>query len=155
MVIKFKRQAETVFVTATPRETFGTLVGRLIEMINAAGGLKERCDPLGLEEETADAAGAPLVIPKPSFDTGSSDEEDVDIDTDATAETVDTRGQMVEAGQLTFGVPKDASDIYQGGYEAVEFDTSASLEKLPLTDYSVVVFALAGEEFEIVQPEPE
>ena len=149
---KFKRQSQTVFVTATPRETFGVLVTRLVDTINKTGGLKLENEPIGLDNEDDDGNEdlelPDIDIPKPSFETASSDEEQQNSDEKDT----DAGNVQLDAEKLKFALPRDPSDIYQGGFEDMDCKTSDKISNLALTDYSVIAFALKDEDFRICQP---
>lgn len=142
VIIKFKRQAQTVFVTATPRETYGVLISRLVDTINGSGGLRLDNHPHKLQDKDSD-----IDIPQPSFDVASDDDDDDDDDT-AKPGTI-----QVAADKLKFALPKDASDIYRSGYIDLECTDSDRMDELGLEDNSVVAFALKDEEYEICEPE--
>jgi len=154
VIVKFKRQSQTVFVTATPRETFGTLVSRLVDMINKMGGLKLENDPVKLDEvdgsDNADSGLPEIDIPKPSFETATSDEEQESIGD--IKQHKEAGGVQIDAEKLKFALPRDPSDIYKAGFKDVEYKPSDKISSLSLTDYSVIAFALNDEDFKICEP---
>ncbi|VEU19541.1 DEKNAAC100791 [Brettanomyces naardenensis] len=153
LILKFKRQSQTVFITVSPRETVGALIGHLIEAINDTGGLKVHNLPKSLDDAQSDVELPDINIPKPSFETDSdNDDDDDDDDDDEKLEKKSTDTITLGGEDIKLALPKDGSDIYKSGFEPLDWKSSDKIEKLELEDYKVIAFGLLDEPFEITEP---
>ncbi|ODV85395.1 hypothetical protein CANARDRAFT_7510 [[Candida] arabinofermentans NRRL YB-2248] len=174
IILKFKRQSQTIFIQIEINKTIKDLKYQLIEIISQTGGLKINNQAVKLhdlnDDDDADGEGADdgdgnngmmdIEIPKPSFDISDDDDDDdddgEDDDGDVTKETI-----VGDLGIVNLTSIEDiklslcsSNTIYEGPYDIFDDDDdeTTTIEQLQLKDFDTFIFALNDEEFNVYKP---
>ncbi|GME79585.1 unnamed protein product [Ambrosiozyma monospora] len=173
IILKFKRQSQTIFIQFQQSSNLHQLKLSLFETINRSGGLKIINDPIQLTDD-----GDPLDddeidddqdidIPKPSFDVNTDDDDDDDDESDEEKKSKQTRTEkpagkgkikLENVDQLELGLPSDKFDAYNSKISKINDDdyTGKKIQDLNLKDFDVIFFKLAtDDDFKVYKPEVE
>ncbi|GMG20380.1 unnamed protein product [Ambrosiozyma monospora] len=177
IILKFKRQSQTIFIQFQQTSTLNQLKLSLFETINRSGGLKIVNDPIQLtddgdpldDDDDIDEDGQDIDIPKPSFDVNSDSDDDDDDDasdeekklkqTSTEKPTGKGKVKLENVDQLVLGLPSDKFDAYNCKILKITDDDyiEKKLQDLNLKDFDIIFFKLGNvdEDFKVYKPEVE